>query len=44
MCKKVLKMFTPDEEFTLIYQKNEELIHWKTPEGLLVFWLSRGCS
>lgn len=29
-------MFTPDEEFTLIYQKNE-VIHWKTHEDLLAF-------
>lgn len=30
-------MFTPDEEFTLIYQKNEELTHWNPPEGLIFF-------
>lgn len=37
-------MFTPNEEFTLIYQKNEALIHWKNPEGLIFLWLSGGCS
>lgn len=29
--QKVLKMFTPIEEFTLIYQKDKKLIHWKPP-------------
>lgn len=35
-------MFTPDEEFTLIYQKKEELIHWKIPEGLYILLALKG--
>lgn len=30
------KMFTPDEEFTLIYHRDEELRHWKKNAGLQV--------
>lgn len=30
-------MFTPDEEFTLIYHRNEELRHWKKHAGLQAF-------
>lgn len=29
--QKVLKMFTPNEEFTSIYQKDKKLIHWEPP-------------
>lgn len=29
-------MFTPDEEFTLIYHRDEEFRHWKKNAGLQV--------
>lgn len=38
----MLKVFTRNEEFTLIYQINEELIHWKIPEGLYILLAFKG--